>query len=169
MCTRSCRDENEDINSFTHEPLWVLTHTTWVTRDLCWTDAPVSHYRRPLKIRDFVTGTRGDVFVVRTSKPVENLWKNGLFWSCYSFVTHSIDRKPWDWGLARSAYSIKYGVKVGPPVISTLENNAFSYLHYGIKVTLHYLMLLGFEINCFGTFAHGNKNSCRTIQGLSCS
>ena len=23
MCPRSCRDENEDINSFTHEPLWV--------------------------------------------------------------------------------------------------------------------------------------------------
>ena len=55
------------------------------------------------------TGSRGDVFVVRTSKPVENLWKNGLFWSRYSFVTHSIDRKPRDWGLARSAYSIKYG------------------------------------------------------------
>ena len=49
------------------------------------------------------TGSRGDVFVVRTSKPVENLWKNGLFWSRYSFVTHSIDRKPRDWGLARSA------------------------------------------------------------------
>ena len=55
------------------------------------------------------TGSRGDVFVVRTTKPVENLWKNGLFWSRYSFVTHSIDRKPRDWGLARSAYSIKYG------------------------------------------------------------
>ena len=54
------------------------------------------------------TGSRGDVFVVRTSKPVENLWKNGLFWSRCSFVTHSIDRKPRDWGLARSAYSIKY-------------------------------------------------------------
>ena len=51
---------------------------------------------------------RGNVFVVRTSKPVENLWKNGLFWSPYSFVTHSIDRKPRDRGLARSAYSIKY-------------------------------------------------------------
>ena len=25
------------------------------------------------------SGSRGDVFVVRTSKPVENLWKNGLF------------------------------------------------------------------------------------------
>ena len=47
------------------------------------------------------TGSRGDVFVVRTSKPVENLRKNGLFWSRYSFVTHSIDRKPRDWGLAR--------------------------------------------------------------------
>ena len=56
-----------------------------------------------------ITGSRGDVFIVRTSKPVENLWKNGLFWSRYSFVTHSIDRKPRDWGLARSAYSIKYG------------------------------------------------------------
>ena len=54
------------------------------------------------------TGSRGDVFVVRTSKPVENLRKNGLFWSRNSFVTHSIDRKPRDWGLARSAYSIKY-------------------------------------------------------------
>ena len=42
----------------------------------------------------------------RTSKPVENLWKNGLFWSRYSFVTHYIYRKPRDWGLARSAYSI---------------------------------------------------------------
>ena len=41
-----------------------------------------------------ITGSRGDVFVVRTSKPVENLGKNGLFWSRYSFVTHSIDRKP---------------------------------------------------------------------------
>ena len=55
-----------------------------------------------------ITGSRGDVFVVRTSKPVENLWKNGLFWSRDGFVTHSIDRKPRDWGLARSAYGIKY-------------------------------------------------------------
>ena len=30
--------------------------------------------------------------------------KNGLFRSRYSSVTHSIDRKPRDWGLARSAY-----------------------------------------------------------------
>ena len=58
---------------------------------------------------DLNTGSRGDVFVIRTSKLVENLWKNELFWSRYSFVTHSIDRKPRDWGLARSAYSIKYG------------------------------------------------------------
>ena len=42
-------------------------------------------------------------------KTVENLWKNGFFWSRYSFVTHSIDRKTRDWGLPRSAYSIKYG------------------------------------------------------------
>ena len=42
------------------------------------------------------------MFVVRTSKPVENLWKNGLFWSRYSFVTHSIDLKPRDWGLGTS-------------------------------------------------------------------
>ena len=57
----------------------------------------------------FYTGSRGDVFVVRKSKPVENLRKNGLFWSRYSFVTHSIDtdRKPRDWGVAGSAYSIK--------------------------------------------------------------
>ena len=55
-------------------------------------------------ISGFVTGSRGDVFVVRTSKPVENLWKNGLVWSRYSFVvTHSIYRKPRDWGLARLA------------------------------------------------------------------
>ena len=33
--------------------------------------------------------SRGDVFVERTLKPVENLWKNGLFWSRYSFVTHT--------------------------------------------------------------------------------
>ena len=38
----------------------------------------------------YFTGSRGYVFVVRTSKPVENLWKKGLFWSRYSFVTHSI-------------------------------------------------------------------------------
>ena len=56
------------------------------------------------------TGSRRDVFVVRTSKHVENLWKNGLFWSRYSFVTHSINRKHRDRGLARSAYSIKYTV-----------------------------------------------------------
>ena len=57
------------------------------------------------KIFSYFTGSRGYVFVVRTSKPVENLWKKGLFWSRYSFVTHSIYRK--DWGLARSAYRIK--------------------------------------------------------------
>ena len=39
---------------------------------------------------------------------LSNTWKNGLFWSRYSFVAHSIDRKPWDWGLVRLAYSIKY-------------------------------------------------------------
>ena len=55
-------------------------------------------------ISGFVTGSKGDVFVVRTSKPVENLWKNGLVWSRYSFVvTHSIYRKPRDWELARLA------------------------------------------------------------------
>ena len=32
------------------------------------------------------TGSRGDVFVVRTSKPFENLWRNGLFWSRYRFT-----------------------------------------------------------------------------------
>jgi len=58
------------------------------------------------------TGSRGDVFVVRTSKPVENIWKNGLFWSRYSFVTHSAYRKPRDWGLARSAFSIKHDYSV---------------------------------------------------------
>ena len=52
---------------------------------------------------DPITGSRGDVFVIWTSKPIENLWKNGLFWLRYSFVTHSIGRKPRDWGLARSA------------------------------------------------------------------
>ena len=31
-----------------------MTTSSWVTRVLCWTDAQVSHYRRPLKIRDFV-------------------------------------------------------------------------------------------------------------------
>ena len=31
------------------------------------------------------TGSRGDVFVVRTSKPVENLWKNGLFMIALQF------------------------------------------------------------------------------------
>ena len=48
-------------------------------------------------ISGFVRGSRGDVLVVTTSKPVENHWKNGLFWSRYSFVvTHSIYRKPRD-------------------------------------------------------------------------
>ena len=75
----------------------------YITRELCHRCFP------SLMITTVNTGSRGDVFVVRTSKPVENVWKNGLFWSCYSFVTHSIDRKPRDWGLARSAYSIKYG------------------------------------------------------------
>ena len=42
------------------------------------------------------TGSRGDVFAVRTAKPFENLWKDGLLWSRYSFVTNSIDRKPRD-------------------------------------------------------------------------
>ena len=65
-------------------------------------------FRRVSSCFGLYTGSRGDMFVVRTSKPVENLWKSGLFWSRYSFVTHSIDRKPRDWGLARSAYSIKY-------------------------------------------------------------
>ena len=41
-------------------------------------------------------------------KAVENIWNNGLFWSRwrsrYSFVTHSVYRKPRDWGLARSEY-----------------------------------------------------------------
>ena len=47
------------------------------------------------------TGSRGDVFVVKTRrKPL----KNGLLWSRYSFVTHCIGRKPRDWGLARSAF-----------------------------------------------------------------
>ena len=54
------------------------------------------------------TGSRRDVFVVRTSKPVKNIWKNGLFWLRwwlrYSFVTYSVYRKPRDWGLTRSAY-----------------------------------------------------------------
>ena len=66
----------------------------------------------------YITGSRGDVFVVTTSKPVENIWNNGLFWSHwrsrYSFVTHSVYRKPRDWGLARSAYSIKYFVPRSP-------------------------------------------------------
>ena len=33
------------------------------------------------------TGSRGDVFVVRTSKPVENLWKNGLFLLAFNTVS----------------------------------------------------------------------------------
>ena len=53
------------------------------------------------------SGSRGDVFAVRTSKPVKNLWKNGLFWSRFSFVTHSIDGKPRDWGIARSADGLR--------------------------------------------------------------
>ena len=48
------------------------------------------------QLAGYITGSRGDVFVVKTSKPVENLWKNGLFWSRYSYVTHSIDCKPRD-------------------------------------------------------------------------
>ena len=52
-------------------------------------------------------------------KPVENLWKNGLFWSRCSFVTHSIYRKQRDWGLARSAYSIKYGLRASVALRAT--------------------------------------------------
>ena len=103
-----------------------------VANKLCQSLGPSIFYRRPSRKITYVyddliirililsstrtewmpnlcTGSRGDVFVVRTSKAVENRWKNGLFWSPYSFVTHSIDRKPRDRGLARSAYSIKYG------------------------------------------------------------
>ena len=69
------------------------------------------------------TGSRGDVFVVRTSKPVENLWKNGLFRSRCSSVTHSIDRKPWDWGLARSAYGINSALRASVALRAT----AFGY------------------------------------------
>ena len=64
---------------------------------------PSTPYRTPV----INTGSRGDVLVVRLSKPVENLWKNGLFRSRYSFVTHSIDRKPRDWGLGRSG-TVRY-------------------------------------------------------------
>ena len=38
------------------------------------------------------TGSREDVFVVRTTKPVENLWKNGLFWLRYSLVRDKLLR-----------------------------------------------------------------------------
>ena len=41
--------------------------------------------------------------------PSKTSEKMGYLWSLYSFVTHSIDRKLRDWGLARSAYSVKYG------------------------------------------------------------
>ena len=75
------------------------THVSWPG---LWNPYPFSD-RQVVKKRNITTGSRGDVFVVRTSKPVENLW------SRYSFVTHYIYRKPRDWGLARSAYNIKYG------------------------------------------------------------
>ena len=54
-----------------------------------------------------VTGSRGAVFVVRTSKPVENLWRNGLFSSRYSFVTHSIDRKPRDFKARKISVALR--------------------------------------------------------------
>ena len=53
------------------------------------------------------TGSRGDVFVVRTSNPSKTSEKMGYFdrWSRYSFVKHSIYPKPRDWGLERPVYS----------------------------------------------------------------
>ena len=39
------------------------------------------------------TGSREDVFVVRTSKPVVHLWKSWLFWSRYSLKSGEKDKK----------------------------------------------------------------------------
>ena len=62
------------------------------------------------------TGSRGNVFVENPSKTSE---KNGLFWSRCGFVTHSIYRKQRDWGLARPAYSIKYGLRASVALRAT--------------------------------------------------
>ena len=82
------------------------------------------------------TGSRGDVFVVRTSEPVENLWKNGLFWSRYDFVTHSIDRKPRDWGLARSACTSCLGRPPGDGLRSTFGRRAVRKRGYGLRLLI---------------------------------
>ena len=64
----------------------------------------------------------------------QNLWKNGLFRSRYSSVTHSIDRKPREWRLARSAYSIKYGTScLGRPsgdVLCASEDMAYGLIDF---------------------------------------
>ena len=89
---------------------WACRKSNFVVAEQKATKRTFPRWTIPLQ----TTGSRGDVFIVRTSKPVENLGKNGLFWSRYSFVTHSIDRKPRDWGLARSACSIKHFVPRSP-------------------------------------------------------
>ena len=55
------------------------------------------------KREDASTGSRGDVFVVRKSKPVENLWKKWVILNALQF-RYTFYRPP-----SRSAYSIKYG------------------------------------------------------------
>ena len=91
-----------------------------------WTAGSRKNY--PAKEVASTTGSRGDVFVVRTSKPVENLWKNRLLWSRYGFVTHSIDRKPRDWGLARSAYSIKYVLSFTRHFVAGVQTSPISFV-----------------------------------------
>ena len=75
-------------------------------------------FRRVSSCFGLYTGSRGDMFVVRTSKPVENLWKNRLFWSRrsrYSFVTHSI------WPQTKRPRACKIGLQnscLGRPLVT---------------------------------------------------
>ena len=94
------------------------------------------------------TGSRGDVFVVRTSKPVENLWKNGLFWSRYSFVTHSIYRKPRDWGLASVVY-INFWL---PSIDKKLRGFLINFVHRYFAVHVPYI---SFVRKTIGILNHG--------------
>ena len=100
----------------------------------------------------FITGSKGDVFVFRTSKPVENLWKNGLFWSRYSFVTHCIDRKTRDWGLAYGSPGehivIRFLFFTFPFLFSTFW---FSLLHFAFRLRFRFLFFLLFHF-CFLLF-----------------
>ena len=60
-------------------PLAAVLDAPFAIFSCVWTAGSRKNY--PAKEVASTTGSRGDVFVVRTSKPVENVRKNGLLWS----------------------------------------------------------------------------------------